>query len=161
MICTGNLAKREVIDTEKNENIYRIARKTAGYTQERWALMLGVSAEAVRLYEAGKITPADDIVLSMADFSGMQILGTWHLRRKSEIAAEILPPVDQLPLAQAVVQLLSAIRDFDDKHHADALLRIAADGRVAPEEEARFKDIVRDLHPLIAAALQIDYAEKG
>ena len=123
--------------------------------------MLGVSEETVRRYEAGLMMPVDDIVLSMADLSGLQILGTWHLRRKSVVAAGVLPAVQRLPLAQAVVQLLSAIRDFDDKHHADALLRIAADGRVAPEEEARFKDIVRDLHPLIAAALQIDYAEKG
>ncbi len=144
----------------KNENIYAIARRTAGLTQERWAEMLGVSADAVYQYEAGRIMPADDVVLSMADFSGMQILGTWHLRRKSAVAAEILPQVDRLPLAQAVVQLLDAIRDFDRKHHEDALLTIAADGRVEPEEEPRFKEVVRDLHPLIRAAMQIDYAER-
>ena len=144
----------------KNENIYAIARKTAGLTQERWAEMLGVSADAVYQYEAGRIMPADDVVLSMADFSGLQILGTWHLRRKSAVAAEILPQVERLPLAQAVVQLLDAIRDFDRKHHEDALLTIAADGRVEPEEEPRFKEVVRDLHPLIRAAMQIDYAER-
>lgn len=144
----------------KNENIYAIARRTAGLTQERWAEMLGVSADAVYQYEAGRIMPADDVVLSMADFSGLQILGTWHLRRKSAVAAEILPPVERLPLAQAVVQLLDAIREFDRKHHEDALLSIAADGRVAAEEEPRFKEVVRDLHPLIAAAMQIDFAER-
>ena len=122
--------------------------------------MLGVSADAVYQYEAGRIMPADDVVLSMADFSGLQILGTWHLRRKSAVAAEILPPVERLPLAQAVVQLLDAIREFDRKHHEDALLSIAADGRVAAEEEPRFKEVVRDLHPLIAAAMQIDFAER-
>lgn len=144
----------------KNENIYAIARRTAGLTQERWSEMLGVSADAVYQYEAGRIMPADDVVLSMADFSGLQILGTWHLRRKSAVAAEILPPVERLPLAQAVVQLLDAIREFDRKHHEDALLSIAADGRVAAEEEPRFKEVVRDLHPLIAAAMQIDFAER-
>jgi len=142
-------------------NIYEIARQTAGVTQGRWAEMLGVSESAVRQYEAGKITPADDIVLSMCDLSGLQILGTWHLRHKSAVAAEVLPPVERLPLAQAVVQLLAAIRDFEAEHHADALLHIAADGRVEPEEEAQFKTIVRDLQPLIAAAMQIDFAERG
>ena len=143
-----------------SRNIYYNARKTAGLTQARWAEMLGVSESAVQQYEAGEIMPADDIVLSMADFSGLQILGTWHLRRKSQVAAAVLPEVERLPLAQAVVQLLAAVREFSAKHHEDALLTIAADGRVDPTEEPRFKEIVRDLHPLIQAALQIDYAEK-
>lgn len=145
---------------DKSGNIYYNARHTAGVTQERWAEMLGVSVSTVQQYEAGTITPEDDIVLSMADLSGLQILGTWHLRRKSMVAAELLPEVQRLPLAQAVVQLLAAIRDVDERHHEDALLRIAADGRVDPDEEARFKAIVRDLQPLIQAALQIDFAEK-
>lgn len=145
---------------ENGRNIYYNARRAAGLTQARWAEVLGVSESAVRKYESGEILPEDDIVLSMADFSGLQILGTWHLRRKSMVAAEILPPVERLPLAQAVVQLLAAIRDFEVKHHADALISIAADGLVDPTEEKRFKEIVRDLHPLICAALQIDYAER-
>lgn len=145
---------------ENGRNIYYNARRAAGLTQARWAEVLGVSESAVRKYESGEILPEDDIVLSMADFSGLQILSTWHLRRKSYVAAQVLPEVRRLPLAQAVVQLLAAIRDFDEKHHEDALLRIASDGRVDPEEEQRFKQIVRDLHPLIQAAMQIDYAEK-
>lgn len=142
-------------------NIYYNARRAAGLTQARWAEVLGVSESAVRKYESGEIMPEDDIVLSMADYSGLQILGTWHLRRKSAIAAQTLPPVERLPLPQAVVQLLAAIQDFQDKHHADALIRIAADGRVDPEELPRFREIVRDLHPLIQAAMQIDFAERG
>ena len=142
-------------------NIYYNARRAAGLTQARWAEVLGVSESAVRKYESDEITPEDDIVLSMADYSGLQILGTWHLRRKSAIAAQTLPPVERLPLPQAVVQLLAAIQGFQDKHHADALIRIAADGRVDPEELPRFREIVRDLHPLIQAAMQIDYAERG
>jgi len=140
-------------------NIYRQARETAGVTQQRWAEMLGVSTEAVKRYECGDYTPSDDVVLAMADLSGLQILGTWHLRRKSAIGAGVIPPVQRLPLPQAVVQLLAAIQTFEQRHHADALLIISADGRVDGEEESRFKECVRDLHPLIQAAMQIDYAE--
>lgn len=142
-------------------NIYYNARKTAGMTQARWAEMLGVAEETVRRYEAGMITPTDDIVLAMADLSGLQILGTWHLRRKSAVAADVLPEVQRLPLAQAVVQLLAAIDDFREKHHARTLISIAADGKVCPDEQALFDSIVRDLQPLIRAALQIDFADKG
>lgn len=146
---------------EKYRNIYYNARKAAGLTQERWAEVLGVSVSAVAQYESGEITPADDVVLSMADYSGLQILGTWHLRRKSQVAAAVLPPVERLPLAQAVVQLLAAMRDFEAQHREDELLHVAADGRVDLAEEARFKGIVRDLYGIVQAALQIDYAEKG
>lgn len=122
--------------------------------------MLGVSTETVRQYESGGYTPADDVVLAMADLSGLQILGTWHLRRKSAIGADVLPPVQRLPLAQAVVQLLTAIMTFEQRHHADALLLISADGQVDAEEEPRFKECVRDLQPLIQAAMQIDFCER-
>lgn len=141
-------------------NIYRIARETAGATQQRWAEMLGVSVEAVKQYEAGGYTPADDVVLSMADLSGLQILGTWHLRRKSAIAEDVLPAVERLPLPQAVVQLLAAIQTFQHRHHADALLLIAADGAVDPDEAARFDEVLTDLQPLIRAAMQIDFCER-
>ena len=142
-------------------NIYYNARKTAGMTQARWAEMLGVAEETVRRYEAGTMMPADDIVLRMADLSGLQILGTWHLRLKSAVAADVLPEVQRLPLAQAVVQLLDAIDDFTEKHHARTLISIAADGKVLPEEQEMFDCVVRDLQPLIRAALQIDFADKG
>lgn len=141
-------------------NIYYNARVASGLTQERWAEMLGVSAEAVRQYETDRILPSDAVVVRMAEISMVSPLGYWHLRRKSEVAARELPPVERLPLAQAVVQLLDAMYAFDQKHHNDALIHIAADGRVAEDEEAYFKTIVRDLHDVIRAALQIDYAER-
>lgn len=141
-------------------NIYYDARKAAGYTQERWAEMLGLSPETVRQYEAGRVTPSDGIVAKMAELSGMHILGYWHIRQKSDIAARELPPVERLPLAQAVVQLLARMRDFDAKHHDDSLLQIAADGQVDPAELPQFKAIVRDLDGIVQAAIQIDYAER-
>lgn len=145
---------------DTSRNIYYNARITAGLTQERWAEMLGLSTEAIRQYETNRTLPSDEVVVRMAEISMLAPLGYWHLRHKSRVAEQELPPVERLPLAQAVVQLLAAIRDFDEKHHEDALLRIASDGRVDPAEEERFREIVRDLYPLIQAALQIDYAEK-
>lgn len=142
-------------------NIYYSARQTAGLTQERWAEALGLSVDAVRQYETDRILPSDAVVARMAELAMLPPLGYWHLRHKSEIAAAELPPVERLPLAQAVVQLLAAIRDFDEKHHEDALLLIAADGRVDPGEEQRFMETVRALYGIVQAALQIDYAERG
>lgn len=141
-------------------NIYYNARRASGLTQERWAEVLGISVEAVRLYETGANMPSDAIVLRMAEVAGQQIICYWHLLNKSRVAAELLPPAERLPLAQAVVQLLARMRDFDRKHHDDELLVIAEDGRVDATELPRYREIVRDLHGIIQAAIQIDYAEK-
>ena len=104
-------------------NIYENARRTAGMTQERWAEALGISDSAVQQYEAGDITPSDEVVRRMIEVSMLPPLGYWHLCRKSELAADMLPSVERMPLAQAVVQLLARIRDFDRQHHDDALPR--------------------------------------
>ena len=142
-------------------NIYQSARQTAGLTQERWAEMIGVSADAVRQYETGRIMPSDAVVTRMAEISMLPPLAYWHLRRKSEIAARELPPVDWLPLPQAVVQLLAAMREFDRRHHDDELLRIAADGTIDSEELPRFREILRDLDDVVRCAKQLAYASEG
>lgn len=146
---------------ETYRNIYFNARQTAGLTQERWAEALGLSVEAVRQYETDRCLPSDAVVARMAELAMLPPLGYWHLRHKSEIAAAELPPVERLPLAQAVVQLLAAMRAFEAQHREDDLIGIAADGCVISDERDKFNSIVRDLHGIVQAALQIDYAEKG
>lgn len=142
------------------KNIYRSARETAGLTQARWAEALGVSVEAVAQYEGGKITPSDDVVMRMVEVSVLPALAYWHLRHKSTVAAQLLPAVDRLPLPQAVIQLLVRMRDFHDHHRADHLMDIAADGRVDLLETKLLHEIVEELHGIIQAAIQVEYAEK-
>ena len=97
---------------EHCRNIYQTARRTAGSTQEHWAEQIGVSVEAVRQYEGGIIMPSDEVVLRMAEVSGMLILPYWHLTRKSRIAAAILPELGEKRLPEAVLGLLTQIDDF-------------------------------------------------
>ena len=145
---------------QQPRNIYKTARRFAGLTQERWAEAIGVSVDSVRCYENGSVVPADATVGAMCEISNHTALGYWHIRNKSDLAAETLPEVEELPLPQAVVQLLAAMREFDEAHHEDALLLIAADGAVTPDEEPRFCETVRALHAVIRAAYQIEFAEK-
>ena len=120
---------------QHSRNDYKTARRRAGLTQERWAESIGCSVDSVRGYEAGTQMPSDEIVLAMCEVSGLTALAYWHMRHKSPLAADTLPAVDQLPLPQAVVQLLCAINDFKD-YHGD-LLTLAADETEALREEAR------------------------
>lgn len=140
-------------------NIYRNARKAAGLTQERWAEYLGISVEAVRQYEGGIIMPGEEVLLRMADLSGMKILPYWHLSRKSRLAASILPELeDQQGLPQAVLSLLIQIETFE----ADGLkqlLRIAADGHVDENELPDYQNAVGQLTELVRSAYALGYAK--
>lgn len=140
-------------------NVCKIGRTTAGMTQERWAEAVDYSVESVRLCEAGKMMPSDDVVLRMIEVSGMPVLGYWHLLNKSRMAAEILPEVVPTPLPQAVIQLICRIRDFADKHRTDALMDIAADGRIDAAERPEFDTIITELEGVVQAALQLKYSE--
>ena len=144
---------------EDCRNIYRTARKAAGLTQERWAEYLGISVEAVRQYENGTIMPAEDVLLTMADLSGMKILPYWHLSRKSRIAGSILPDLEeQKGLPEAVLALLIQIEDFQ-ANGMRALMRIAQDGKVDDEEADEYEDAIRQLQRLIRKAYELGYAK--
>ena len=139
-------------------NIYFNARKAAGLTQERWAEFLGISHEAVRQYENGIIMPGEDILLQMADISGMKILPYWHLTRKSRIAAAILPELGEKRLPEAVLGLLTQIDDFREDGMRK-LLRIAADGKVDDNEIAAYEDAMQQLTMLVEQALALGFAK--
>lgn len=144
---------------QQPRNIYKTARKVAGLTQERWAEAVGVSVDSIRGYETGAVIPVDETVRAMAEISGLSPLAYWHLCNKSALAADTLPEVEQLPLPQAVVQLLCAINDFKD-YHGD-LLTLAADGKITTSEAAAWENIVARLDAVIRAAIQVKVAEGG
>lgn len=143
----------------EGRNIYLNARKTAGLTQERWAELLGISTEAVRQYEAGKILPADDIALTMSEVTCKPIFCYWHLQNKSRVAAAILPELDEKRLPEAVLGLMVQVNAFQADGLRD-LARIAADGHIDAEELPDYNGALAQLQGLISAALGLLYAKE-
>ena len=143
----------------KPRNIYKTARQVAGLTQERWAEAVGVSVDSIRGYESGNVIPADETVRAMSEISGLAPLSYWHLCNKSTLAADVLPDVEQLPLPQAVVQLLVAISEFSEDH--GSLLSLAADGQIPPDEAVEWEGIKNRLDRVVKAAMQVKIAEGG
>lgn len=141
-------------------NIYQDARRTAGLTQERWAELLGISVDAVRQYESDRITPSDEVALRMAEAAGQQIICYWHLLHKSRVAAELLPDLDRRKLPEAVLTLLVTTQKFENDGMR-ALTRIAADGKISPEEREEYATALEQLRALIRAALGIEFAEEA
>lgn len=140
-------------------NIYKNARRTAGFTQERWAELIGISPESVRLYESGRGLPSDDVVAKMVEVAGMPVLGYWHLKEKSGMANDMLPDLEVADLPQAVLALLVAVRDISGS--INNLIQIAADGIVDSDEHDIFMGILDDLDDVVRAALAVKYARYG
>ena len=138
-------------------NIYYNARMAAGLTQERWAELLGLTADTIRRYENGERLPDDYTVKTMAEISQVAALGYWHICRKCELLAGELPKVERLPLSQAVIRLLLAVKEIEPD--IDTLLEIARDGKVSHEEDADFEAALETLDGLVGAALGVKYAE--
>ena len=143
------------------ESMYARHRNAAGMTQERAAELLGVAPRTLQAWERGESTPPNARVLAMCDIYCSPTLAIEHLRYSSIIAYDVLPPVQAVPVAQAVCQLLSAIRKLEEIHAGDKLLEIAADGKVDEIERADFEQLLIELDPIMAAVLSLRYAVEG
>lgn len=138
--------------------MYARYRAASGMTQEYAAELLGVATRTLAAWERGESKPSDERVLSMVDIYCAPTLAIEHLRATTAIARGILPPVDAVPLPQAVCQLLSSIRTLEEIHAEDRLLQIAADGQVDQIEAPDFSRLLEELEPVMAAVLAVKYA---
>lgn len=95
----------------------------------------------------------------MAEAAGQQIICYWHLLHKSRVAAELLPDLDRRKLPEAVLTLLVTAQKFENDGMR-ALTRIAADGKISPEEREEYGTALEQLRALIRAAFGIEFAEE-
>ena len=121
-------------------NIYQAARKTAGLTQERAAEALGICVESIRAYEQGQRVPSDEVVSRMVDLYDNRFLAVQHLRANAELARRIIPEMAEMPLSEAIMQLLSQIYAFADKHRDKDLLSTMRRGPYTIRFSPRWRD---------------------
>lgn len=136
-------------------NIYGRCRKAAGLTQEQAAELLDCGVRTLASWECGTHTPPDDKVMAMCQIYRVPALAVEHLRQSSELAASILPEMQEKPLAQAVLSLLSAIRAFNAAELDWGLMEIAADGAVSPEERRGFDFLMYRLEGVVEASFEL------
>ena len=136
-------------------NMYQRARKVTLLTQEEAAERLGISAETLKRYEGGRLTPSDETVAKMCSVYGVPWLALEHAKATDRLG--VLPEVEPKPLPMATISLTNRLRDAADR--LAGLLRIAEDGVIDDAERPEFDTIVQDLRETIAAAYQVIYAD--
>lgn len=125
---------------ENGKSIYKICRLQAGYTQEHAAELLGCSVRALARYESGEAVVPDPVASRMMDLYNSDYLGRVHLRQVSQVAAVLLPPVEDCGIQTAALRFFNQMDDMEDLGRS--LLKIVEDGRIDPEERLVMNDLI-------------------
>ncbi len=141
---------------EEYRNIYKRARRTAGYTQEAAAEMLNVSVESIRVYETGQRIPPNDVVEQMAICYNVQRLAFQHLQETNALMARVVPRLEERSMLEAVVRIYNRLRKLDDAHGLDKLMDIAEDGKIDSEERPVFEAVMADLREVVRSGLELE-----
>lgn len=137
-------------------NIYKRARRNAGYTQEAAAEMLNVSVESLRAYETDRRIPAGDVVLQMMICYNCHQLPTQHLQETSTLFNSVVPRLEERSLLAITVRIYNRLRSFQEDNRLDRLLAIAEDGVIDDQERPEFEAIIADLRQIIQSGLELD-----
>ena len=137
-------------------NIYKIARRAAGYTQEAAAEMMNLSVESLRAYETGRRIPAGDVVLQMVICYNAQRLAVQHLQETNILFNSVVPRLEERNMLEVAVRIYNRLRSFQEGNRLDRLLAIAEDGFIDDKERPEFETIIADLRQIIQSGLELE-----
>ena len=142
----------------ESQNIYKNARKSAGFTQEKASQLLNVSVDSLRDYEQSQRPVPSDVASAMCDVYQAPYLAVQHLRLTSDLGKRVVPEIQLKDLPEAVLGVLAAVQRFCAKR--DAMVEIAADGQITESEQAEWDEIMclaNDLNVAIRPTTISDY----
>lgn len=137
-------------------NIYKIARRAAGYTQEAAAEMMNLSVESLRAYETGRRIPAGDVVLQMVICYNAQRLAVQHLQETNILFNSVVPRLEERNMLEVAVRIYNRLRSFQEDNRLNRLLAIAEDGVIDDQERPEFEAIIADLRQIIQSGLELE-----
>ena len=140
---------------DNDRNIYKIARRAAGYTQETAAEMLGISDTSIRAYENGLRFPPNEVVEAMCDCYDAQRLAYQHLHTTNALARRVLPNLEQRSLLELAVRIYNRMERFTREHRAERLLEIVDDGKVTEDEKDDLAAVMTELQEIIQTGMEL------
>ena len=149
--------------TERAEDAHTLVqagRIMAGKTQEEMAAELHIDPRTLRRYESGDVDTPDDVMLAVSELAGCQMLLYQHFKIKYRIADEMMPGVTELPLAQAVVTLLTELAELEKHQVASKLLSMATDGVIDTREQKDFDFVMQKLDGVRRAVELLRYSRR-
>ena len=141
---------------EDLRNIYKMARREAGYTQEAAAEVLDISVESVRAYETYHRMPPNDVVERMVICFNAPQLAYQHLHETTGLVSRIIPHLEQRNILEVAIRIYNRMRSFDQDACLDRLMSIAEDGQIDDSERPEFDIIIGELRNIIQSGLELE-----
>ena len=141
---------------EDYSNIYKIARRAAGFTQESAAEQLEISVDSVRAYETYQRTPPNEIVERMVICFHAPQLAYQHLHETTGLVSRIIPQLEQRSILEVAIRIYNRMRNFSQDYCLERLMAIAEDGRIDDTERPEFDEIIAELRSIIQSGLELE-----
>lgn len=153
----------------KNDTIYRIARKKAAQYNEKFKSIegaseaIGVSKDQLSNYELGlyKQLPVDSVV-RMADAYNAPELMNYYCCNECVIGKLTMAPIEICEIERLTIQILSVLNGTSIDKIKDSLIDITEDGQITKDEVPRLKEIIDTLDEISAKSQALKlWAEKN
>ena len=141
---------------EDYSNIYKIARRAAGFTQESAAEQLEISVDSVRAYETSQRLPPSEIVERMVVCFHAPQLAYQHLHETNALISRVIPQLEQRSILEVAIRIYNRMRYFSQNACLERLLTIAEDGRIDDTERPEFDEIIEELRSIIQSGLELE-----
>lgn len=154
--------------TNKNETIYRQARKRAAEFNEKFKSIegaseaIGVSKDQLSNYELGlyKQLPVDSVV-RMADAYNAPELMNYYCCNECVIGKLTMSPIEICSIERLTIQILAVLNGTSISQIKESLIDITEDGKITKDEEPRLKEIINTLDEISAKSQALKlWAEK-
>ncbi len=145
--------------TKAADNVFYKARIAAATCNDRLASREGASEELgidrTRLarIELGSLNPYPEEVLLMADYYDAPELANFYCSRMCPLGKKTVPPAEAQNIDRLTIRIISALDDADGI--AEAILDIAEDGIITPDESERLQQVIAALEKIEVTAQEM------
>lgn len=152
----------------KNETIYRQARKRSAEFNEKFKSIegaseaIGVSKDQLSNYELGlyKQLPVDSVV-RMADAYNAPELMNYYCCNECVIGKLTMAPVELCGIERLTIQILAVLNSTSITKIKESLIDITEDGKITEDEVPRLKEIIDALDEISVKSQSLKiWAEK-
>lgn len=139
-------------------NIYKLARISAGLTQEKAAEILHVATRTLASYETGEVIPPADIVCSMCEIYEADWLAYCFLQSSNPVGRKYLPEIDFANLPITVLKFQKEMADASKV--SGEMVEVTCDGQIDGEEQNVWGRVTREVKELVGAGLSLLFTQK-
>lgn len=144
--------------SRNGRTVYQIRREQAGYTQENAAELLDCSVRTLARYESGEAPVPDAVAVRMDELYNSHWLAYEHLVVSSQVAASLLPAVEECGIQTAVMRCFNRMARFLERRPDLRLMAIAEDGVIDETEREDLDEILTDLSELTRVFTEVRLA---